>query len=265
MKLDVKLRTPFSLEKAIELEPFLFFYKDGEMNRILRYGSSVINVQFSQKREKSIQLNIDLIYGKNEHLKKLLKRIEFCLGINEDLNSFLEMVKKSYFFREYLDIIRHIRIFSAFDEFEACACIILSQNTSYASYRRNVQRLLDLNNGIFPSPQELLSLIDSVPLGYRKKYLVELIKFFEKRNVFRIFNPEDINVKGFGKYSKDIYFLFQHRDFGNIYLDRLTEKIFKKHLGICNEEAKNYLRKEFSGYEGLVVYITQLLHRFKML
>jgi len=261
----VNLHTPFSLEEAINLEPFLFFYEDGKMERVLRYKGSLIKAEFSQKSEKTINVKLDLISGEKDDLLEVLQRLKFCLGVDEDLHDFLKMVEKSDFLNRYFDVVKNIRIFSAFDEFEACACIILSQNTSYTFYRKNVQKLLDLNNGVFPLPRELPSLIDSVPVGYRKRYLIDLARFFEGKDFFRALKPEEIKVKGFGQYSKDIYVLFQHRNFGNVYLDRLTEKIFQKHLGLSNKEVKDYLNKEFPGYEGLVIYIVQLLHRFKLL
>ncbi len=261
----MKLRTPFSLEEAINLEPFLFFYEDGKMERVLRYKGSLMKVEFSQKSEKMIKAKLDLISGKKDDLVRVLQRLKFCFGVDEDLQDFLRMVENSDFLRAYFDVVKNIRIFSAFDEFEACACIVISQNTSYAFYRKNVQRLLELNNGVFPLPKELPELIDSVPVGYRKKYLLDLARFFKGKDLYRVLKPKDIEVKGFGQYSKDIYVLFQHRNFGNVYLDRLTEKIFQKHLGLSNKEVKGYLNKEFPGYEGFVIYIVQLLHRFKLL
>jgi len=264
--ITLKCRDDFDLEKTLSLHPFLFFYEP-EPKRGFIFKGKKLHAEFHQKDNAiKIKIHADTKLMNNE-LGFLRNRLNFCLGCDENLEEFFEIVEKDEVLRKYSDRIYGTRIPSAFDEFEALVCIIFSQNTSLKNYRRYVRNLIDLcGDGVFfPTPIQVLKLKDELyttGAGYRVDYVIKMAEYFSTRDKFYIPKENElIEIKGIGKYSRDIYYLLQLRDYGRMYFDRLIQKILLKSYGyreVDESKIKRMLQSLFGKFCGLAELYLQL-------
>jgi 3-methyladenine DNA glycosylase/8-oxoguanine DNA glycosylase len=156
------------------------------------------------------------------------------------LREFYEICKKDKVLSRFLDRIIGTRIISAFSDFEALVGAIISQNNSYRNYRKQMFKLYKRLNFVQSNYKERI--LKELGIGYKVKYLVELANKFGKVELEKI--------KGIGKYSLNLFRIFQLRDYNSFYVDCLIEKIFREEYRIKSNLEK-ISKKLFSNYRGL--------------
>lgn len=270
-RLELPCSEEYDLEKTMKLGPFLFFYTS-QPSRGLMISQKKVMAEFSQDGSGII---VDLVSDNTltqHELAFLRSRLSFCLGCEENLSEFYSIAESDAVLSRYFDRIFGTRMLSAFDEFEALACIICSQNTSLANYRRSVRNLVEIygEGSFFPTPEAVLNapeMLEATGVGYRAEFLTELARYFSRHGRFHV--PQEVElmrIKGIGRYSAQIYYLLQLRDYGRIYFDRLMASILSRHYGFVFQkeaEARRYLKRLFDGYAGLAeLYLQIFLNPF---
>jgi len=233
----IKIKTKdFNFQKTFDSGLFYFFYEDEPIREV--YIGELVNLKFKQiKNELIISCSKEL---KKEHKNSLVKRIKYCFGLEEDLTEFYKICKKDVVLKNYLDKIKETRIFSAFSDFESLVGAIISQNNSYRNYRKQMLAVYKKLNFIQENYTE--KNLSGLKLGYKIPFLVFLARNFGKIEISKI--------KGIGNYSKNLFEIFQKRNYNSFYIDCLTEKIMRekyKIKGNLEEESK----KLWGKYRGL--------------
>lgn len=253
-------------EKIMKYKPFFFFFHDEPVRSVLLQGSHV-EMQFSQAEPKAgLRVAFNKELGE-PHKKYLANRISYCFGTNEDLRSFYAVCEHDMILSKFLDKIEGNRLISAFDDFEAIVSIICSQNVSFAQYKDMVAKLVKAYGykGCFPAPRDIISkphLMADCGVGYRGAFIMEAAK---KMHLNPLLSDDDlINMHGIGPYSRDIFRLFQRRDYSAFYVDTLIRKIFKEQYGANLEtdaDVRRFADKLFGKFAGLAeIYLQKFLN-----
>ena len=264
--LRLQCRKDFDFEKTLKLRPFLLFYDDVPSRGFVLSHKRL----YADFRQKGSEIFVEITCEKKlvpQEIKFMENRLAFCIGCEETMDGFYTLVEQDPVLKRNFDSIFGTRVFSAYDEFEALACIICSQNTSFSNYRRLVRRLMDAYNDsrFFPTPLEIVEApekLECAGLGYRVEYLLELARFFFRKGRFYVPHEVELSrLRGIGSYSISIYRLVQLRDYSVFYFDRLIRNILLKRYNYCFEkerEARGYLRRKFNGYVGLAELYLQM-------
>lgn len=260
--IKIKLKDDFDLGKIVRFRPFLFFAQDVP-ERVMLLDSGPARLSFSQERADGVQSGGrragggTLLVSADRELEKaeeraLSEKLSFCLGAQEDLSAFYSMAREDPVLSRFRKEIQGNRLLSAPTDFEALASIICSQNVSFGQYKRMTQRVIAAY-GFFPLCLDVLGrpeLLGSCGLGYRKQYVLNAAKFFSGGGD----SSGIIGIKGVGKYSRDIFELFQKRNYSSFYFDSLILKIIREEYGEKVEtesEARDFAGKQWGGYAGL--------------
>ncbi|MEO0293432.1 MAG: hypothetical protein ABIN61_04315 [candidate division WOR-3 bacterium] len=225
----------FSFEKTFNSGLFYFFYED-EPKRVIYFEKNKIELFFKQEGD-------DLIITLSQDIKekeKLINRISYCFGLNEDLSFFYLLCEKDPVLSKFLPLIKSTRVISAFSDFEALVGAIISQNNSYRNYRKQMREVYRTINFIPEKYKE--KELKKIKLGYKIPYIIELVKNFGKLEVK--------NIKGIGNYSLNLYKIFQKRDYNAFYVDCLTKRIMQEKYGIYKDFEENS-KKLWGNYRGL--------------
>ena len=159
------------------------------------------------------------------------------------------------------------------DSFEMIISFVISQNNNIKRIQASVEKLsksFGTNMGdyfAFPTPKQLLCATEeyykSFGLGYRSKYLVEVVKAFQNfdyDNFAKLSITEQIqiltSVKGIGPKVADCILLFGFYQMKVFPVDTWIEKVFNQHFNIENLVLnRNQIREklvelfgEYSGY-----------------
>lgn len=263
MIIKIPLAKDFDFAKIIKYRPFFFFNKDLPVRSFLFKGKPV-EIDFFQD-STFLVMKTDKQLSENEKLQ-FIERIKYCLGTEEDFTDFYNIARNDKILSAHYNEIYGNRLFSAFSDFEACVSIICSQNTSFRQYKSILMKVIDVygKGSYFPEPEHILKYpekLKSCGVGYRDKYILDACLTFRfKKSI----NRESLaKIKGFGRYSEDIFRLFQERDYNYFYVDRLIKRIFKGEYGaeLANDfEVRNFAEKMFGKYAGLSeVYLQKFL------
>lgn len=234
LKLKVK---DFDFDKIFNSGLFYFFY-DCTPERVVYFNNKFIELKFRQEGKYLLIKCSEELSG--DEKRKLVARIKHCFGLNENLEEFYEICKRDKVLRRFLDRIVGTRIISAFSDFEALVGAIISQNNSYRNYRKQMFRLYKRLNFVQKNYKE--AILRKLGVGYKVSYLVEVANNFGKVELEKI--------RGIGKYSINLFRIFQLRDYSSFYVDCLIEKIFREEYGIEGDLEK-ISTKLFSNYRGL--------------
>ena len=219
----------FDLEKNLQFRPFLLFPHDAPRAGIRLHGR-IVMLEFSQKSAGK-----PLIVAPNRGLeprerRMISTRLSYCTGVREDLSGAYSLCRKDAVLSEYCEDIRGLRLFSAFTDFEGLLCVLCSHMVSFNQYKKMIQRVCGAYGGAFPHPASVFrnpEALDSCGLGYRKEYVLDAAR--KCRHGFVIKDLREIH--GVGKYSENIFHLFQLRDYSAFYDDSLTARIAKEDYG----------------------------------
>ncbi len=245
---NLKVSSDFDFAKNLESRPFLFFFDvDGKPERRILVDGRLVNFRFRQ-HGKTLGVETD------SKVADLREKLENWFGLGEDMSGFYRLCKKDPVLRNYLGNIRGIRLFSAPDDFEACVCIICSQMTGFPQYKAMTRRIYEAY-GFFPGPKDILArpgLLDGCGVGYRKKFILSLAKSFPE------WGP------GLGGYSKNIFTLFQRRDYSSFYEDSLIRKIASEHYGFRGKNVREFASRRWGKWAGLAeVFLQKFLRDLK--
>lgn len=233
MILKIKAKD-LDFKKTFNSGLFYFFYEEEPVRKIY-FDNEFLNLEFKQK-EKFLILKITGVLRKGE---ELTNRIKYCFGLNENLKEFYNICEKDIVLKNHLNKIRETKVISAFSDFEALVGVIVSQNNSYKNYRK---KMLEIYRKLNFVPENFIKEdLINLKLGYKLPYLINLSKNFGKKLD---------EIKGIGPYSKNLFEIFQKRDYNAFYIDCLTEKIMREKYKIKGniEEAS---RKLWGKYRGL--------------
>lgn len=243
----LKINSDFDFAKNLESRPFLFFF-DSTPERKVWVDGKLVNFIFRQ-RGKTLSVETD------KPVSPLEGRLENWFGIGEDFSEFYGLCKKDPVLKDYLDRIRGVRLFSAPDDFEALVCILCSQMTGFPQYKTMTRRIYEAY-GAFPRPRDILArpgLLDGCGVGYRKKFILALAKSFPEWSL------------GLGEYSKNIFALFQGRDYSSFYEDSLIRKIARAHYGFRGKNAREFASSQWGKWAGLAeVFLQKFLRDLKV-
>ncbi|RLG15379.1 MAG: hypothetical protein DRN71_01490 [Candidatus Nanohalarchaeota archaeon] len=253
----------FSLSNIIKYKPFFFFFGDAPIRTVL-YKKKPVLLEFFQDGnylEMKIDGDVDA-----EGVEFLKERVSYCLGINEEFSDFYTIVRDDKVLNCHYDSIYGNRLLSAFSDFEAAVCIICSQNVSFRQYKIIIGKIVDAyGEGVyFPEPGQILArpqILLKCGVGYRDKFIVDMCRYFRSKDKTDLMRMSE--VLGFGPYSMDIFRLFQLRDYGYFYVDRLIKKIFKSayRVDLLNDfEVRSFAKKKFGKFAGLAeLYLQKFL------
>lgn len=246
----LKLKTRgFNFQKIFDSGLFYFFY-EGEPVREIYFGGKLINLEFRQERDQLIiSCSREL---EKEQKNNLIRRIKYCLGLEEDLTDFYKICEKDIVLKNHLDKIKETRIISAFSDFEGLVGAIVSQNNSYRNYRRQMFSVYKKLNFIQENYTE--SNLSGLKLGYKVPFLVGLARDFGKIGISKI--------KGIGNYSMNLFEIFQKRNYASFYMDCLTKKILWERYGIKDNFEEN-TKKLWGEYRGLAEAYLQRFFEIK--
>lgn len=246
MLAEIKVRSDFDFGKNLESRPFLFFF-DSKPERKIRIDDRLVDFAFRQ-RGKTLEVETDKPVGSLE------ARLEKWFGIGEDFSEFRGLCKKDHVLKTHLDGIKGIRLFSAPDDFEALVCIICSQMTGFPQYKSMTRKIYEAY-GFFPGPKDVLArpgLLDGCGVGYRKKFILALAKSFPEWST------------GLGQYSKNIFALFQRRDYSSFYEDSLIGKIARERYGFKGKNIREFASGKWGRWAGLAeVFLQKFLRDLK--
>ncbi len=260
LKYDLK-DTDFDLYKVLKYKPFFFFWKNEPTTSVV-HNLTVIDLFFSQK-EGVLRVELKSKSDFRKYVKEIKARIEYILGLYESYDDFMHYVKEDRVLGSFKDKIEGNRIVSAYNDFDALFAIVVSQNMSFVQYKKVMMNIFDYF-GHIPSPFEVLKYKDKFKdfgIGYRDVFLKNIA---EKFRFFKSIEYEDLNVKGIGNYSRNIYVLFQKRKWDYFYVDTLIKRIFKERYGFegkKDKEVKDFAIRRFGPYSGLAeVYLQKFLN-----
>ncbi len=263
MIVKIPLAKDFDFAKIIRYRPFFFFHKDAPVRSFLFKGKP-IGIEFFQD-STFLVMKTDKQISEND-IKEFTRRIKYCFGTGEDFIDFYNIAKNDEILSKHYGAIYGNRLLSAFSDFEACVSIICSQNTSFRQYKSILTKIIDVygKGSYFPEPEHILKhpeKLKSCGVGYRDKYILDTCLTFRfKKSIDR---ESLAKIKGFGRYSQDIFRLFQERDYNYFYVDRLIKRIFRSEYRaeLANDfEVRNFAEKKFGKYAGLSeVYLQKFL------
>ncbi len=264
MNVKIPVADDFNLFNIMKFKPFFFFFGDAPVRTVL-YKGKLVGLEFFQD-SGFLSVNIDGDVDK-KGAGFLKDRIAYCLGIREELSDFYTIVRDDKVLCKHYDAIYGNRLLSAFSDFEAAVSIICSQNVSFRQYKAMVRKIVDAyGEGVyFPGPEQILERPDVLSkccgVGYRDRFIVDMCKCFRFRDKTDLMRMSE--VRGFGQYSMDIFRLFQLRDYGYFYVDRLIGKIFRSFYGaeLLNDfEVRSFGKRKFGKFAGLAeVYLQKFL------
>lgn len=242
----LKINSDFDFAKNLESRPFLFFF-DGKPERRILADGKLVNFRFRQEG-KILSVETDKPVGSLE------ERVKNWFGVDEDLSEFYGLCGRDTVLKNHLDGIRGLRLFSAPDDFEALVCIICSQMTGFPQYKTMTRKIYEAY-GAFPRPKDILArprLLDGCGVGYRKKFILALAKSFPEWSL------------GLGEYSKNIFALFQRRDYSSFYEDSLIRKIASEHYGFKGKNVREFASSRWGNWAGLAeVFLQKFLRDLK--
>jgi len=208
-------KSVFDFEKTFNSGLFYFFYEEKPVRKIWLEGK-VFDVEFLQER------NFVVLKSRQNLPEKIIQRIEYCLGLEEELSEFHRICRRDIVLGKHIGNIKTTRIISAFSDFEALVGAIISQNNSYRNYRKKMFEVYEKLNFV---PERLTEEnLKDLGLGYKVPFLVALANDFGKKELKEI--------KGIGPYSIQLFEIFQRRNYTAFYMDCLTEKIMREQYGI---------------------------------
>lgn len=265
--IDIKISDGFNLEKIMKFRPFFFFFNDEPVRTVLFHGTP-LELRFKQNMwDLRVELNKEV---SEDYKQALAQKIGFCFGANEKFGKFHVMCENDEVLSRFLDKIEGNRLISAFDDFEAIVSIICSQNVSFAQYKDMVRKLVQKYgyNNSFPAPRTIIENAGNLKdcgVGYRDKFILEAAKKLMLKSTL---SDDDINnAHGIGPYSRDIFRLFQKRDYSAFYVDTLIKKIFKEEYGATLEsdaDVRTFAKKKFGEFSGLAeIYLQKFLSDVK--
>jgi len=220
MILKLKIPEKFDFKKTFDSGLFYFFYED-EPVRMIYLDGSFRNVKISREAD-TLLINVSRLKTKN---LRLTQRLNYCLGLNEELTEFYKICRKDPVLKSRIRDIETTRIISAFSDFEALVGAIVSQNNSYRNYRKKMREIYRELNFVPENFTE--NNLKNMGLGYKLPFLICLAKDFGKK---------DLNeIRGIGPYSRQLFEIFQKRNYSAFYMDCLTEKIMRERYGIHND------------------------------
>ncbi|MFH1957879.1 MAG: hypothetical protein ABIJ15_05340 [bacterium] len=233
----MKIKTnDFDFLKTFKSGLFYFFYDD-EPKRTVILKNRKINLCFRQKKS-FLHITTDKEINVSEK-NFLIKRVRYCFGIGENMNEFYGICRKDAVLKTLLPKIKRTRIISAFSDFEALVGAVVSQNNSYANYRKQMNLLYGNLNF---KRSKYLGDLRKFKVGYKSGYLNELAGNYGKAAIDKI--------KGLGNYSLSLFEIFQKRNYGAFYMDCLTEKIMRENYGV-KSDFDGASRKLWGKYRGL--------------
>lgn len=242
MSARIEIGSDFDFTKNLGSRPFLFFF-DSKPERKIRVDDELVNFKFKQDG-KILRVETD------KPVDSLKRKLGTWFGMDEDFSGFYGICKRDPVLKNYLGRIKGVRLFSAPDDFEALVCIICSQMTGFPQYKTMTRRIYEAY-GAFPGPKDILArpgLLDGCGVGYRKKFILALAKSFPE------WGP------GLGEYSRNIFRLFQKRDYSSFYDDSLIRKIASEHYGFRGENVREFASKKWGKWAGLAeVYLQKFL------
>lgn len=262
--MEIALAKDFSLEKIVKYRPFFFFFDAVPERSVLLQGMP-LEMKFRQDGQKLIvELPREIEPKYRDFLEK---RLAYCLGAGEDLSGFYAMCEHDEVLSKFLPSIEGNRLISAFDDFEAVVSIICSQNVGFDQYKEMVKRVIKTYGykKCFPIPRDIMQrkgAISDCGVGYRDAFILEATnKMFFKSTL----SDDDLNnMHGIGPYSRDIFRLFQRRDYSAFYVDTLIKKIFREQYGANLEsdaDIRAFAQRKFGEYSGLAeIYLQKFLN-----
>ena len=158
------------------------------------------------------------------------------------------------------------------DSFEMVISFLISQNNNIKRIQNSVEKLSQTygtNMGgyfAFPTPQQLKNATEedykSFGLGYRAKYMVEVVKAFQDFNYenFKNLSLENqilelLKIKGIGAKVADCILLFGFYQMRVFPVDTWIEKVYNQHfnsenLSLSRNEIRQKLVEIFGDYSG---------------
>ena len=246
----LKLKTrDFNFQKIFNSGLFYFFY-ESEPVREIYFNGKLFKLEFRQKNNCLI-ITCPMKFKKEER-DNLIRRIKYCFGLEEDLTDFYKICEKDPVLKDHLEKIKETRIISAFSDFESLVGAIISQNNSYKNYRRQMYSVYKKINFIPENYTE--KKLSGLKLGYKISFLVSLAKTFGKIELGKI--------KGIGKYSINLFEIFQRRNYNCFYMDCLTEKILREKYKI-NDNFEENTKRLWGKYRGLAEAYLQRFFEIK--
>ncbi len=245
---EFKMTSDFDFAKNLESRPFLFFFDGNKPERKILVDGRLVNFRF---HAEGSALHVET----DSHVAALREKLENWFGMGEDLSGFYGLCKKDPVLKNRLDGIRGIRLFSAPDDFEALVCIICSQMTGFPQYKAMTLKIYEAY-GAFPRPRDVLArpgLLDGCGVGYRKKFILALAKSFPDWSL------------GLGEYSKNIFDLFQKRDYSSFYEDSLIRKIARERYNFKGKNVREFASGKWGRWAGLAeVFLQKFLRDLKV-
>ena len=125
--------------------------------------------------------------------------------------------------------------------------------TNMFNFNYNQLSFLPINNSYSITENYTEKKLSGLKLGYKTSFLVGLAKTFGKIELGKI--------KGIGKYSINLFEIFQKRNYNCFYMDCLTEKILREKYKI-NDNFEENTKRLWGKYRGLAeAYLQRFFER----
>jgi len=252
--------------------------------RTFRFGKIICGVRFKMSTDGLIATVFTNSIWSNEIRVKLLTRIKFAYGLNEDITSFLYRARKIPALRKAANRLKGMRMSCPESVFEISIISLLLQNTTISRSTQMMRNLLERYGKIvsfddvvlkcFFAPKDLCNVTEDdlrreCRLGYRAKYLPAITKFFldVDDDGLRSLNRQNVlsklkSIKGIGPYTANIIASHALRDPNAAALDgwntKIAAKVFLDREDVTANEMCAEIQRIIPGFAGLaLLYLTE--------
>jgi N-glycosylase/DNA lyase len=258
---QLKIKEPYSLKLTalshgwVNLLPFEWDEKNGRLFRTEKLSNWKYPVFFEITKKYHgnlcVKLNFDGPSLSGKVLEELIKRLNRTLCVNWDTKPLMKLADKIDW--RVAKLIREGggRLLRGTTYFEDVVKTLFTTNASWPSTRKMVKNLISaygIQNS-FPSPIELRHVSENnfrekARVGYRAKYLVNIVKLFNDLDENTIANKKMPGLASYGMSHLNVL----NGDFSAIPIDSEVKAFCRKEFGVDQEDAIQKLFKNWGIY-----------------
>lgn len=267
-------RKPYSFKLTASTYNFSWWY-DGE-KLVLPLEDDIIAVVEEGGGELKARI---YAIGKGEvDLNDIVEKLEYVLGVDEDLGEFYEKARSDPILSQSVGVLRGLHI-RATTPWMASIIGVCQQNASFKQGWRMLYNMLlltgrrvrvgDFETFIPPKPQDIVGkdpgILRKAGVGYRARTIIELAKLFtakEYLNTWRV-NPsileeELLGVKGVGNYTTRLTLILSLRYYEKPPIDRWLRRLIIEAYRIGEDAVEEEYVRRWGRWSGLAALFTTI-------
>lgn len=274
-EVEVKIRRkPYNFKLTASTYNFSWWYNGEKL--VLPVEDNIIAVV--EEKDEELKARIYALGNGEVDLNDIVEKIEYVLGVNEDLGEFYEKARGDPILSQSVEVLRGLHV-RATTPWIASIIGVCQQNASFKQGWRMLYNIFSLMGKkvrvegietiIPPKPhditEERLDVLREARVGYRVRTIIELAKLFtveEHLNTWKIspsrLEEELLNVKGVGNYTTRLVLVLSLRYYEKPPIDRWLKRLimeaYKVEENIVEEE---YIRR-WGKWSGLAALFTTI-------